>query len=442
MSDKDTARRTLPEVAFAGIDITSSMRQYLRSITYTDNEENETDDLQIRLHDRENVWLTQWLGDAVNAAVSTASEEVEIIYDGVSAMYKVTANSGLNIRSGPGISYAILGAFAFGTQIQVESISNGWATINHGGATAYVSSQYITEGNSENNTETVAPSTGFTIQAVFVRENWNGDGKDIVLDCGQFSLDAVTAEGPPSTVAIKATALPYGTRIRQTKKSKAWESVTLSLVASEIAAAGGMTCLYESSSDPFYDRLEQVLTSDIEFLQTLCHNAGISLKVTNNIIVLFDQVEYESKPPVFDIKRGDGKYLKWRLMSGETDTKFTSCRVSYTDPATGSQIEGIAYIEDYKADGKNNQQLEVSAKVVSIADAKTLAEKRLRLVNKYGLTAQFTYPGNPDLMAGLTVTLSDWGMWSGKYIIAQAQHTVDNSGYRTQLRLRRVLEGY
>jgi phage protein D len=90
---------------------------------------------------------------------------------------------------------------------------------------------------------------------------------------------------------------------------------------------------------------------------------------------------------------------------------------------------------------KNNQQLEVTAKVGSIAEAQSLAENRLRLANKYGLTAQFTVPGDPDLMAGLTVLLTGWGMWSGKYIIKQAQHTVGRSGYITQIKLRRVLEG-
>ena len=100
-------------------------------------------------------------------------------------------------------------------------------------------------------------------------------------------------------------------------------------------------------------------------------------------------------------------------------------------------------MDDYKAGAKNNQQLEITAKVSSIAEAKALAEKHLRLHNKYSQTATFTVPGNPDLLAGVNVMLEDWGSWSGKYIISQAKHSVDNSGgYTTQVKLRRVLEGY
>ena len=216
---------------------------------------------------------------------------------------------------------------------------------------------------------------------------------------------------------------------------------TLSGIANEIAGANGMVCMYESASDPFYARVEQLKTSDIQFLETLCHNAGISLKATNRILVLFDQAAYESKAAVFTIKRGGGAYTKHKLNVGTADTQYSSCRVSYVD-STGKCIEGIAKVEDYKADAKNNQQLEITAKVADKAEAKALAEKLLRKHNRYAKTATFTMPGNPDLVAGVTVMLEKWGGWDGKYIITQAKHTVDGSGYTVQIKLRRVLEGY
>ena len=127
---------------------------------------------------------------------------------------------------------------------------------------------------------------------------------------------------------------------------------------------------------------------------------------------------------------------------GAADSQYSSCRVSYVDPATGKCIEATAKIEDYNADAKNNQQLEVTAKVSNKDEAKTLAEKHLRLHNKYCKSATFTFPGNPALVAGVTVELKGWGAFDGKYIITQAKHTVDGSGYTVQIKLRRVLEGY
>ena len=57
MSNKNNARRTAVEVAFDGADITKSIRPYLKSMTYVDNEEDETDELQIQVHDRDSIWL-------------------------------------------------------------------------------------------------------------------------------------------------------------------------------------------------------------------------------------------------------------------------------------------------------------------------------------------------------------------------------------------------
>ena len=519
MSNPNSARRADAEVYFDGTDISKSLRQYLLSLTYTDNEEDEADDLQIQLQDREGVWLCQWLDAAIQAAAggSTSTATVQM----ASSTYKVTATA-LNVRSGPGTNYSKLGSLAYGTQISVSSISGGWAKITYSGKTTYVSSSYIAavgsggspggwvigdsviangrpqytsrgegtpganvtnykgsithlnlksdvkypihvgylgwfaESQIKKSTASVDPATvspsassvqgnaikGMSIQAAIVQLNWNGDGKDKALDCGQFELDQVEASGPPSTITIKGTALPYGSQIRQTKKSKAWESYTLSGIAKEMTSLNGMACLYESANDPFYSRVEQVTTSDIQFLSTLCHNAGISLKTTNNILVLFDQAAYEAKAVVRTITRGDGSYNKYSLSTGEADKQYASCRVRYTDPATHTTIEATAYIDKYDPKSKNNQCLEILAKVNSIAEAKALAEKRLRLHNKYEKTANFTLPGDPDLLAGVTVTLAGWGGWNGKYIINQAKHSVGSSGYTTQIRLRPALEGY
>ena len=102
----------------------------------------------------------------------------------------------------------------------------------------------------------------------------------------------------------------------------------------------------------------------------------------------------------------------------------------------------IVKVEDYNDKAKNNQQLEITAKVASVAEAKTKAEKYLRLHNKYAKTATFTLPGNPDIVAGVTAKLTGWGAWDGKYIVEQAAHSVGSSGYTTQVKLRKTLEGY
>ena len=76
MSNENIARRSAVEVFFAGKDISQSLRKYLISLTYTDNEEESADDLQIKLHDRDDVWLTEWLNQAIQSAASASTEEL------------------------------------------------------------------------------------------------------------------------------------------------------------------------------------------------------------------------------------------------------------------------------------------------------------------------------------------------------------------------------
>lgn len=135
-------------------------------------------------------------------------------------------------------------------------------------------------------------------------------------------------------------------------------------------------------------------------------------------------------------------YIKWSHTLGQAGTQYASCRVSYVGP-NGKPIEGIAYVKDYDAKSKTNQQLEVYAPVTSKTEAKELAAKKLRLHNKFERQVGFTYHGDPGKVAGLTFETKSFGPWDGKYIVKQAKHTVTGSGgYTTQVSGRHVLGGY
>ncbi len=525
MSDVNKARRAEMSVFFAGTDITDSLRKYFLSLTYTDNEEDETDDLQINLQDRDGLWLESWLNTTIQAAAGSEVEEVV-------KKFKVTAQGGAAVHSNKETDSKTLGTLAYGTIISAKSNDEGWVGIEYhndtSDSTGYVneanlhpiytldeeksatsSSAVSSGGNSDwnigdevtvsgrpqyssygtgnpgtnvtnykgsithlnlkdgvpypicvgslgwfsegqvtraNGSDIETPvqeedevGKGMKIQASITRLNWTGKGEEEKLECGQFELDSVTAQGPPATVTIKGTSLPYSSTIRQTKKSKSWENYTLAGVSNEIAEKNGMTCMFLCSTDPSYPRVEQYRISDIGFLQKLCQDAGFSLKITNNIIVIFDQAAYESKDSIKTIQRGKiGGYTKYKLQTGKNNV-YTSCRVSYTD-AEGNLIEATAYAKDYDEDNEDNQCLEIKQKVANANEALALAKKSLRLHNKYEYTATFDFPGDPFLLAGCVVELKGWGAWDGRYIIKQAKHTVSNSGYTTQITLRRALK--
>jgi phage protein D/uncharacterized protein YraI len=554
------SRSSRADIIFQGVDITKDVSPYLLSATYTDNEDGETDDLQIKLQDRDGIWLENWLKSVLNAAAgdtgnnppptaqnaqesdsarvtarsglilragpSTSTARLTVApngsivtvtdhsgdwwaceYDGKTGyMYsrwlqideaavqpatatasaataKVTARSGLILRAGKSKSTRRLGAAPYGTEVTVTDQSGSWWAVIYAGQTGYMYSGYLQITSSANGEQTAAPAAGkvpFYIQVLFHRLSWMREGTDEVLDSGTFELDAVECSGPPSQITIKGTSLPYSAPIRQTKKTKAWEKYMLSGIATEMAQAAGMSVQYMSGIDPMIAREEQTDESDIEFLSRVAHLFGLSVKATNKSLVIFDQVTYEALPSVLTVNRGDGSYTKYKISTSTADTQYDSCRVRYTTPQ-GTLIEGIAKVSDYDAEAKQKeiaaaqkatqkkptgkksaaaaakeqqkaiqeaqkkeaQQLEVWYAVKDVAEAKAIAEKMLRMHNKFSKTASFTFPGNPALVAAANMDIRGFGPWDGKYVISQAKHQINpSSGYTTQVTLRNTLENY
>lgn len=452
MSDKSLSQRTSVSVFFGGVDISRDVNASLVSLTYTDNEADEADDLQIELADPTGYWLTEFFREMVEKSIDhslTYNMSKSKVYYGAGKPCKVTAKSGLNVRKGAGTGYSRLGALPFGTTVEVFSIRGNWATVRYNGQTGYCYASYLEEtaktidatAVKNSNMKSALKITGFRVQAVILAQK---EGVDTTLDCGLFELDDSSYAN--STMKIKATSLPYASPIRQCKKSKAWEGYTLKKIAGEIAASNNMGLLYSAANEPLYKRREQVQCSDIAFLQNLCTDAGLSLKVTANVLVIYDASEYEGKSAVLTIQRNAGSYTKPSLKCDKNGDQYDACRIKYVNPATGAVIEG--YFEpplkegERKKKAKDKQILELTRKVGNVAEANVLAKKLLRKVNRFAMTATFTMMGNTALVAGVTVQLLDFGAFSGTYIVSTATHTVGGNGYKTKIKLRKRLEGY
>lgn len=280
---------------------------------------------------------------------------------------------------------------------------------------------------------------GLSVSAVIAQLNFNSDGKDFILDCGSFEIDDISAKGPPQTITLKATSLPYTSTLRNQLKTKAWESIKLSVIAKQIAEQNGFECMFLSKYDPLYTRREQIQESDITFLRGLCRAAGVSLKCTAKMLVLFDGEDYEQKDAVITVIKGKSSVKTYTFNSGLNDTAYSSCRVSYTDPDTGNTIEYTYTPRDGNGSG---QVLEVNEKVSTKDEARQLAMKRLRQKNKKETTARFTLVGNTSVAAGCTVSVKGYGMFDGKFIIDTAVHNVTDSGYTTEISCTKSLEGY
>lgn len=278
------------------------------------------------------------------------------------------------------------------------------------------------------------PQKGDLIHASFSALNWDGSKNVQTLLCGTFTLDDISVSGPPDIVSLKGQSVPVNSSIKHTAKTKSWKKVNLSKIASDIAIESALNMMFECSKDPFFESVDQVKEGDIAFLQKLCVREGISLKVTDSTIVLFEQKLYEGKESVITFVKGKSNILTYGFNSSTNDTAYGSCRVRYTNPITNEMIE-------YTTTVGEGQQLEVNEQVKSVDEAKRLSEQRLREKNSKEYTAALSLMGDTRLVSGVTVVLKGWKKFDGKYIIQKANH-VAIGGYKTDIELTKCLEGY
>jgi phage protein D len=451
MSSRNLGRRTYITVKFNNTDISEDINRDIDTFSYTDEADGATDDLKIKLNDPNNIWIGSWLRkelegrDQGNAQISSGnygtSEETET--GGTS--YMVTAKIGLNVRTGPGTGNTKVGALSYGAETTVYSIDNGWAKIRYNGGTYYACAQYLTPSKSGGTTSSSTTQDGSStngakytrIEAAITLCNYDGLGHDKVLNCGSFELDDVTVSGPPQVVELGATSLSYQSAIRKTKKTRSWNNTTLKEISGTIAEAGGYTLMYLSAYVPNFTYMLQDNQSDIEFLSERAKNAGLCLKVTDGILVMFDAADYEQKDAVRTIKRGDGSYTSYNFETSLSTTAYSSCHVSYEDE-DGNTYEATFTPNTAFSEG---EVLEVTEEVTSNEEAMELAKKRLRAENKGEMTGNLTMVGDTDLCAGNNVEIEGWGDFDGKWSIDRAEHSISGK-YVTKIEISKVIEGY
>ena len=84
----------------------------------------------------------------------------------------VKVSNALNVRSGAGTSYSVLGSLSNGAKVEIVGTSGSWYKIKYGSGYGYVSKDYITVTSSNDTTtkpETTPPSTGTTVQTGTVK---------------------------------------------------------------------------------------------------------------------------------------------------------------------------------------------------------------------------------------------------------------------------------
>lgn len=291
------------------------------------------------------------------------------------------------------------------------------------------------------------PTQGSTLSFVVHTYNWKNlsDGEK-TLDLGQFEIDEIEITGMPSTVQIKAVSAASDNTLRGVKRNRTWEEISIKKCATDICDDNAVKLFWDCASDPNLDHIEQSDQSDLDFLQKVTGDAGLSLKVQKEQVIIFDEEAYEGKDPaVLFLKPGTltdsdleifGKLTGYSFRAKTRDT-YKACHVKYQHSESKTLIEAT-FADPDKTDGKT---LEVSEQVDTVAEAEKLARKKLREANREEVTGSMSMPGTFDLYAGQTVQLANFGAFDGKYIVTKVSSSIGTS-FTTTVEIRRCLDGY
>lgn len=115
-----------------------------------------------------------------------------------------TRNGGkVNVRSGPGSSYASIGKLASGTQVTVLLKGNGWYMISANGLEGFMSTQYLSGTGS-----TIGSNTGTTSLTAWVNN--------------PISTQVLNLRETPSQSARSIGQYRNGTKVKVVKKGSTW----------------------------------------------------------------------------------------------------------------------------------------------------------------------------------------------------------------------------
>ena len=269
------------------------------------------------------------------------------------------------------------------------------------------------------------PEKGDKITASISTADWGLPG-GCFMDCGEFILDDVSADGPPTVLTIGGVSAPADDGFSETKRSQTWEGVTIRQIATSIADRNGLSVEYDCSTDITIAATEQNETVDSDFLTKLCDEYGLCVKIYTSKIVIFNLAEYEKKDHVAVIKKGN--IISWSFNTTLEGT-YTGGDLTYTHPTSGQDIKVTT--------GGGSRNLSLNSSADSVADAYLKLNGAITKANHGMTTMSITTTGRTDLVASQNVQITGFGKPDGKYFIDKVTHKV-SGGYTCQYELSKI----
>lgn len=267
---------------------------------------------------------------------------------------------------------------------------------------------------------------------------------------GTYIVDEIAHEGPPDTLTISARSADFRDEFN-VKREVSWHDVTVERVVSAIAHRYGLKPqISEMLMDIEIDHADQTEESDMSFLTRMAEMLGaITTVKSGNLLFIMPGGGVNSKGqplPSFSITRSSGDRHQFRIADRDA---YTGVRAYWLDLNFGkkkkvnvrrrkrkkeksSSREG-GYMEGTEGNVfvlRKTYQNEEAAKRAAAAKWQQLQRGAASFSITLARGCAELYPEMHGTVTGFKSEIDnqDW-------IIAKAEHTIDDSGFTTRLEL-------
>jgi phage protein D len=253
------------------------------------------------------------------------------------------------------------------------------------------------------------------------------------LPCGSFQVDELALAGPPDTFHIRCLAT-YITPAMRTITSAAYEGMTLTQIASTIAAKYSLSMVSEPGQiNPVFQRVTQRQETDLGFLRRLALEHDYDFTIRGSQLVFYTRTALEAVEPIVALQRGDIMQFAFRDRSYQI---FETAQIAYQQPSAKALITQSANA-DISVPTTDSAKRVIRCENGQQAQLK--ASSLLHGSNMVRRTALLTCTGSPLLAAGITMTIEGFGVSDGTYLIEEARHRLSrDTGYTTEIEARNL----
>lgn len=259
-----------------------------------------------------------------------------------------------------------------------------------------------------------------------------------LLDFGEFEIDQITFNGPPSAVGIRALSAGVQKAVR-TREGKAFEKTSLAKIIAHIAKKNHLKVVGKIRAIEI-DRVTQFGETDVAFLTRLASLYGYVFKIKGGQIVFTELASIHAAKPLYTLGLAD--IASYRVVDQIRDVQHR-----YSLRGHNIHDKSSTQLDEDNDDNLDTPGAKASADTRRVVrrqgTASMTAQQRAALrddVRDARITANIKlHQGDQRMIAGLMVSLAELGRLNGSYLIDRGIHTYSrNDGYNTELELKRV----